>query len=91
MNRFPGRASASYLLTRDLQRKLEVILELQDPDGDDGDRELYSHDGEEFGYMLEGRYEVTVDDETFVLEEATASRTPAPSPFQAVLSVSVPA
>ena len=80
MIRFPGRSSSSYLLTPDLQRKLEVILEVQDPDGDDGDRELYSHDGEEFGHVLEGRYEVTVDDETFVLEEGDSIAYPSHRP-----------
>jgi transcriptional regulator with XRE-family HTH domain len=80
MIRFPGRKSSSYLLTPDLQRRLEVILEVQDPEGEDGQEELYSHDGEEFGFVLEGRYEVTVDEETFVLEEGDSIAYPSHRP-----------
>jgi transcriptional regulator with XRE-family HTH domain len=64
---FPGQTCTTYLLTPDLQRNLEVILSHIDPGhttGEDG----YTHVGEEFGLVLKGRVEVTVDSEVFVLE-----------------------
>lgn len=62
----PGKMGRMFLLTPDLQRKLEVILGEDDPGN--ADTEWYSHEGEEFGLVLEGRYEVSVGDQTFVLE-----------------------
>jgi len=64
---WPGRSWKTYLLTPDLQRKLEVLLNELEP-GDTFD-EPYTHQGEEFGFVLEGSYEVTVGDEVFVLNE----------------------
>lgn len=64
---WPGKDAKTYLLTTDLQRKLEVILDIEEPGHSSGD-EWYSHTGEEFGFVLEGRYEVTVGDQVFVLE-----------------------
>jgi mannose-6-phosphate isomerase-like protein (cupin superfamily)/DNA-binding XRE family transcriptional regulator len=62
----PGRKGKMYLLTPDLQRKLEVILGEEQPGN--ADEEWYSHIGEECGFVLEGRYEVSVGDRVFVLE-----------------------
>ncbi len=63
----PGRASMTELLTPDVQRRLEVLLDVQEP-GDESNGEPYTHTGEEFGFVLEGTYEVTVADRTYVLE-----------------------
>jgi transcriptional regulator with XRE-family HTH domain len=62
----PGKKGKMYLLTPDLQRKLEVILGEEEPGN--ADEEWYSHAGEECGFVLEGRYEVSVGDRVFVLE-----------------------
>jgi transcriptional regulator with XRE-family HTH domain len=62
----PGKKGKMYLLTPDLQRKLEVILGEEEPGN--ADEEWYSHVGEECGFVLEGRYEVSVGDRVFVLE-----------------------
>ena len=62
----PGKKGKMYLLTPDLQRKLEVILGEEQPGN--ADEEWYSHIGEECGFVLEGRYEVSVGDQVFVLE-----------------------
>ncbi len=67
---WPGRRWETFLLTPDLQRKLEVILDVMEPG--DGKEEPYAHRGEEFGLVLEGQYEVTVDGETVVLEAGDA-------------------
>lgn len=65
---WPGAEGETFLLTPDLQRKLEVIESVMQPGDERGIDEPYSHEGEECGIVLEGRYEVTVGDETFVLE-----------------------
>jgi transcriptional regulator with XRE-family HTH domain len=62
----PGKKGKMYLLSPDLQRKLEVILGEEEPGN--ADEEWYSHIGEECGFVLEGRYEVSVGDRVFVLE-----------------------
>jgi len=65
---FPKSKLKQYLLTPDLQRKLEVLLGEVNP-GEEHEEEWYSHEGEEFGFVLEGRYEVTVEDQVYILEE----------------------
>ena len=64
---YPKSKTKVYLLTPDLQRKLEVMLSESEPD-EQGPEEWYSHEGEEFGFVLKGKLEVTVDDEVYVLE-----------------------
>lgn len=76
---WPGSGGKTYLLTPDLQRKLEVILSEMKP-GDSSGEERYSHAGEEFGFVLEGRYEVTVGDQVFVLEEGDSIYYPSDIP-----------
>jgi len=77
---WPGRQWQTYLLTPDLQRNLEVLLNELAP-GDTVD-EAYTHEGEEFGFVLEGRYEVTVGDEIFVLEEGDSISYPSHLPHK---------
>ena len=64
---YPKSKTKVYLLTPDLQRKLEVMLSESEPD-EQRPEEWYSHEGEEFGFVLEGQLEVTVEDEVYVLE-----------------------
>ena len=65
---FPKSKLKQYLLTPDLQRKLEVLYGEVQP-SKDCEEIWYSHEGEEFGFILEGRYEVTIEDEVYTLEE----------------------
>jgi transcriptional regulator with XRE-family HTH domain len=79
---WPGRRTPSYLLTADLRGKLEVLLDVIEAgeNPDEHDDRCMTHDGEEFGFILEGRYEITVGARSIVLEEGDsvsfASRLP---------------
>jgi transcriptional regulator with XRE-family HTH domain len=64
---YPGQKAAIYLLSPDVQRKLEVITAEFEPGHDTG-LDMYSHQGEECGLVVEGTLEVTVNGEVFVLE-----------------------
>lgn len=55
-----------YLLSPNLEGELEFILTHFSPGASTG--EQYSHRGEEGGMVLEGRLEITVGDQSFVLE-----------------------
>lgn len=81
---WPGRKNASSLLTPDLQGKLEVLLDVLEPGDTSSDEEERSmtHDGEEFGLILEGRYEATVGGRTFVLEEGDSITYPSRIPHR---------
>jgi transcriptional regulator with XRE-family HTH domain len=76
----PGKKGKMYLLTPDLQRKLEVILGEEEPGN--ADEEWYSHIGEECGFVLEGRYEVCVGDQVFVLEAGDSITFPSHIPHK---------
>ena len=65
---YPGSLRTASLLTPDLQGRLEVLLTVEKPEPE-GNDEWYCHEGEEFGLILEGRYEVTVEDRVYLLEE----------------------
>ena len=65
---FPKSKLKQYLLTPDLQRKLEVLYGEVEP-SEEYEEVWYGHEGEEFGFILEGRYEVTIEDEVHILEE----------------------
>jgi len=65
---FPKSKLKQYLLTPDLQRKLEVLYGEVEP-SEEYEEVWYSHEGEEFGFILEGRYEVTIEEEVHILEE----------------------
>lgn len=65
---YPGSRRKASLLSPDLQGKLEVILTVEEPETENNE-EWYSHEGEEFGLILEGTYEVTVEDKIYKLDE----------------------
>lgn len=67
VRRLPGTASNIALLTPDLNRAIEVTLSVLQP-GEGYGHETYTHRGEEFGLVLSGTYEVTVDGTVYVLE-----------------------
>lgn len=64
---WPEQDGKTYLLSPDVQRKLEVTLAELQP-GHDSGLDTYSHSGEECGYVIEGTLEVTVNGNVFVLE-----------------------
>ena len=78
---WPGSGAKTFLLTPDLQRKLEVILSEERP-GETSGEETYSHSGEEFGFVLQGRYEVAVEGQLFVLEEGDSIYYPSHLPHK---------
>ncbi|EBA18760.1 DNA-binding protein, putative [Roseobacter sp. SK209-2-6] len=55
------------LLSPSLSGQLEMVLTTFEPGAGSG-AELYSHKGEEAGYIAEGQLEVTVDDITVLLQ-----------------------
>lgn len=56
------------LLSPSLAGQLEMVLTTFEPGAGSGE-ELYSHKGEEAGYIAEGQLEVTVEGETFLLQQ----------------------
>ena len=65
---WPNTKGTTYLLTPDLQGRLEVVLSTLLP-GEGSGENLYTHEGEEFGYVLEGTFEVVIEGKSYVLEE----------------------
>ena len=59
------------LLSPSLAGKLELILTTFEPGASSGD-ELYSHAGEEAGYITEGQLELTIDDQVILLDPGDA-------------------
>ncbi len=58
----------SHQLVRNLKnKKLQPLYEIIKPGGGSGG--VYTHQGEEFGIVLEGELEITVDDETYIIRE----------------------
>ena len=64
---YPGDKRKAQLLTPNLRGKLEVLISMEEPTDEKG--EIFSHEGEEFGLILEGSYEVTVGGNIYRLEE----------------------
>lgn len=57
---WPGRVADAALLTPDVQRKLEILLTTEEPGSASNEVGHYAHEGEEFGFVIEGQFEVTV-------------------------------
>lgn len=80
---WPGRSTPSYLLTPDLRGRLEVLLDVLEPGAaEEDDGRCMTHEGEEFGFILEGRYEATVSGQVFVLEEGDSITYPSHLPHR---------
>jgi transcriptional regulator with XRE-family HTH domain len=81
---WPGRSAPSYLLTPDLRGRLEVLLDILEPGAprQEDDERCMTHEGEEFGFILEGRYEATVNGQVFVLEEGDSITYPSRLPHR---------
>ncbi len=56
------------MLTPDLNRELQLLIVEAEPDTDSGDQAL-SHGGEECCFVISGKFEIDVGEETFVLEK----------------------
>jgi len=78
---YPKSKLEEYLLTPDLNRKLEVLLSESKP-GKYREDVWYSHEGEEFGFVLEGQYEVTVKDKVYILNEGDSIYYPSHLPHK---------
>lgn len=61
-----SKAQFEFLFTKNPKRKMEPLFLTIKPGGCS---DSYSHDGEEFGTVLKGTLELTVGNETFLLEE----------------------
>ena len=69
---WPGRTS--YLLTPDLRGPLEVMFDVLEPGTQtEEDERCMTHEGEEFGFILQGRYEIAVGEKCIILEEGDGS------------------
>jgi transcriptional regulator with XRE-family HTH domain len=80
---WPGRTTPSYLLTPDLRGPLEVMLDVLEPGSrTEEDERCMTHDGEEFGFIVEGRYEITVGDKSIVLEAGDSITFPSRLPHR---------
>ena len=65
---FHDEKIVSYQLVRNLKNKqLQPLYEIIKKGGGSGG--VYTHEGEEFGIVLEGELEITVDDETYTIKE----------------------
>ncbi len=64
---WPGENAKHYLISPDVQRKLEVTYNELQPGYDSG-ADMLSHPGEECGFVLEGVLEVTVGGTVFLLQ-----------------------
>ncbi len=64
----PADGVKFYLLTPDLDRKIEFILNVFEPGASTGE-ETYSHPGEEVGVILRGELVVIVEGEEYICEE----------------------
>jgi transcriptional regulator with XRE-family HTH domain len=78
---YPGGTRKAFLLTPDLRRKLEILLTYEEPQTE-SDEDWYQHEGEEFGFILEGRYEVTVEGRTYILEKGDSIYFPSRLPHR---------
>ena len=61
-----SKAQFEFLFTKNPKRKMEPLFVTIESGGCS---DSYSHDGEEFGTVLKGTLELTVGNETFILEE----------------------
>jgi transcriptional regulator with XRE-family HTH domain len=61
-----SKAQFEFLFTKNPKRKMEPLFVTIEAGGCS---DAYSHDGEEFGTVLKGSLELTVGDETFLMEE----------------------
>ncbi len=71
--RLSGNGVAKWLLTPDLSGDLEMLLVEIQPEGKSGD-ELYTHRGEECGYVVSGSMRLWVEEHCYLLQEGDSFR-----------------
>ncbi len=70
-----------YLLTHDLKdTNIEFLYCVYEKGGSTG--ELYTHEGEECGIVLEGRLEVTIENDAYILEAGDSIRLDSTKPHK---------
>lgn len=94
-----GLEAVHELLTPSLDQRLEVI-EIKAPPGYTTENEPFSHAGEEFGIVIEGRHEVNVGGTAYLLEPGDSIsymssiphwyRNPGPDPVTAIWVITPP-
>lgn len=94
-----GGEAIHELLTASLNQRLEVI-EIQAPPGYSTENDPFTHAGEEFGIVLEGRHEVNVGGQSYMLEAGDSIsyassiphwyRNPGPDPVRAIWVITPP-
>lgn len=79
--RLPTNGVSKELLTPDLSGELEVLLATIEPGGTSGP-ELYTHEGEEAGYVIKGALNLWIKDRLYRLEEGDAFRFASTTPHR---------
>lgn len=64
----PNKGVIFYLLNPDMSGDIEFILDIFEPGATTGE-ELYTHQGEECGLILEGELEVQLEDKKYLLKK----------------------
>jgi mannose-6-phosphate isomerase-like protein (cupin superfamily) len=68
MMKMPSSEVEYFLLSPDLNRKIEFLLTIAKPGVSSGN-DFFSHDGEECGVVVKGKVEFTVGGKKFIMEE----------------------
>lgn len=63
---YPQSGVEYQLLTPNLKGKLEILYITAEPGGDTG-QDRFTHDGEECGFIIQGKMEITVGNDTHIL------------------------
>jgi quercetin dioxygenase-like cupin family protein len=63
-----SKTMISLLTTSDIEKHMEPILYEMEPGGESG-RDCYTHNGEEFIFVLEGQLEVEIEKKSYILDE----------------------
>lgn len=66
--KMPGSDVEYYLLSPDLNRKMEFLLTIANPGVDSG-KEFFSHYGEECGVVIKGRVEFSIAGKSYLMEQ----------------------
>lgn len=72
---------AKWLLTPDLSGELEMLLLEIEPGGKSGP-ELYTHKGEECGYVISGAMRLWIEEDSFLLREGDSFRFKSTTPHR---------
>ena len=68
MESIDSKTMISLLTTSNIEKHMEPILYEIEPGGESG-RDYYTHNGEEFIFVLEGQIEVQIESKKYILDE----------------------